>query len=388
MGQTPSNSSDYTISDARLNEDVLYHIMSSLARPRDVLAAMRTCYALYQLGLPLLLQNVHLQSATQFALLEAFLERHPLRYQSIRTVTFSFSSGFDQLVERLVDFLRKLGRVQDLNFMWLPITHPDGRLANQITQQVSSMPSLRGLSVLGDIPPQNVAQLFTHIQSHVTELDIGYFYYTVRPLSLLAPLKPHLEKLTIRANPGGISFTDFEDLPPAETKFPRVRSLSFDCAGSDFAKVGLLPRIFPLVRDFAVRGVHLPPDQVALTALRSANRAQQADVRWDTLDHLEGTVRSVYAAGLTSRAKHLRLNLSSRVDGCITECAKAVIDDAKPHSLQVDVQANSVRILRDLPAMLESVYECLDRLHISLYLDSDGVLSAANDDIVSTVDLP
>ncbi|KIP09708.1 hypothetical protein PHLGIDRAFT_126143 [Phlebiopsis gigantea 11061_1 CR5-6] len=381
--QIPSSSSDYTASSARLNEDVLYHIMSFLVRPRDVLAAMQTCYALYRLGLPLLLQNVRLQTAAQYNVLEAFLEQHPLRYQSIRAVTFSFSSGFDQFAERFVGFLRKLRQLQDLNLMWLPTTHYEGRLVNQITQQVSSMSSLRRLSILGDIPPHNVVQLFTHVQSEspLTELDIGYFYYTIQPLAFLAPLKLHLEKLTIHANPGGISFTDLEELPSAETKFPRVRSLSFDCTGSDFAKVGLLPRIFPYVRDFAIRGIHLPPDQVALTALRSANRAQQADLRWDTLERLEGTVRSVYAAGLTSRAKHLRLNLSSRVDVGVAECAKAVIRDAKPHSLQVDVQANSVRVLRDLPAMLEPVHECLDRLEIGLYLDSDGVVSAANGDI-------
>ena len=356
--------------------------MLFLTRSRDVLSMMQTCWTLYHLGHPILLQDVRLRGPQQFTLLDALLQQNPTRYRLIKSVSFSFSSGFERLADRLVDFLRKVRQLESLAIMWLPIVHDDGKFMKQIAQQVASMSSLRTLSFLGDIPPRHILHLFAHIRPHLTELDLGYFYFTIQPLNLLAPLKPHLEKLTIRANPGGVPFIDLAEQGSSEPKFLKVRSLSFDCTGADFSKLGLLPRVFPNVREFTVRGVRLPDGQAALTDIRAANRELQNEAHWDTLDRLEGTVRSVYAAGLTSRVKHLRLNLSSRVNKSVPECARAVIRETKPRSFRVDLQASAVQELRCLPDVLDPVNECLGELHVGLYLNSEGVLSAVNEDIV------
>ncbi|GJF00007.1 hypothetical protein PsYK624_162840 [Phanerochaete sordida] len=289
----------------------------------DLSHAMATCRALYDLGIPILLQDVQLVRSScsyyqsRFALYRKHLLKNPTRFAWVRRL----SCPAEALDDRIRIFFKSLPRnFTSIRSLKLDMhgTEVDDYLASWILS-LENLRSLKILYVRGYSPAQT--RLVERMGLKLEELHIGMTSLPptqsiFHPLQALAGSAITLRSLSIQCvrSYGGPALT-----PKGGLCFRAVEELAWVSAQN--VLVSDLLSTFPAVRKLRIRNPRLEHTYTmvrkeyhedALLEIRTHNRDVQDCVRmrWARLETLDGDPFTLWVLGLRCRAVQLKTALS------------------------------------------------------------------------------
>lgn len=318
-----------------LNWDVLLEVMWLLSRA-DASRMSRTCRTLLR-GAPRALLScdgwarpaIALWKDEQFASFSTFMLVRPrdsfryLRHLSLNTYhRLRAQPGFAKTLAAVFTHATQL---ETLSLSDGEILEIDQHVGDAFVQ----MKSLRVLKI-GDFSTQTI-ELLAKMQTPLVCIHANFtrsIFDRVDPVPILAPFRDSLRHVAV-------TWVDFTS---SETQFPHVVSLDTElCAPEGLEEiVQCFPNLQELYMDTG--GEELWNDS-EIEELRPPNWQSQAVHTWPSLSSLSGSVATLYVLGVRCHVTHIDVScdiLRKPIDG---ERLAAVLIDARPMSLSLQLQA-------------------------------------------------
>ncbi len=286
----------WVLPSAFSNIDLLYTVMASAERRRDLSAFMMTSHTLYSVGVPLLLRG-HVTLSTTLSLESfrnfMFAEKNLKRFAFLRELNIRVHAGEDYLRvhDNINSILRNASFLRHLSMMaFSSIVNHEAR--SEILRSLSSLHTLESLSFAhSEYLPS--LELLESLRSPISELQVwtSHISNDSRTLSALLNIKNTLTKLTFKTH----------QLARADSGhvLPHVQELTILVDNGLVEDTGTLVSIFPNLRRLSVGGGACLHRSIP-TDLRNFNQAQFARLseKWASLDSISGDLVSLAVLGL------------------------------------------------------------------------------------------
>ena len=303
-----------------LNHDVLIMILQELSSMSttntDLLAAMHTCWALYRLGMKVLLgREISLYNEEMVTSFCAFLAKDKYsRATLLRYLHWRCSPISEPTSRALCSLLRHATLLKDI---WLKDLGLLFRTVPELVQILAGMESLRRLSVDMSEPTQDILTFFATLHAQLIGLELMFDPCQTEDI--------HRESLA-----WDVDLLQHLSLSPSASTlhYICVDSLSMCyCEGIVFTNVtvlemskvllpttDILARAFPKLRKLELNCVWWGEDfrigVDSATAQRDANlRAQHRHGSWSELETVSGGMLDIFALGLTCPVNSLSLRI-------------------------------------------------------------------------------
>ena len=357
--------------------------MEMLDSYHDLRRVMKTCRALYHLGVPILMHDVDMTDSMRRPMALRYLEVDPERYRHIRSLKCTYQHLHSALAgEQPLDLLVAARRMQTLRV----VQDPSYALVSieGIINWVASLPCLRHLE-LAQVPAseEHILELLRTTQAQFETLHIHKLEPLVQspqegpplpvepiyPIQAIQQFASTLRELSISFNRADAA--SLEDLLGEALVFPLVTKLHWQ--SRLFIDIGALVDTFPNLQDLSVRYAGMTdlydlilgtwPEETMIE-FRERNRQTQLTKQWDTLEHLTGDVSCLWTFGLCYPVRHLTiiahegLATEGRVHDVLQACQPTILEFSV--SFDPYMYPNIARILA-----LANVEEMV--LHTSFY---------------------
>ncbi|KAJ3534621.1 hypothetical protein NM688_g7107 [Phlebia brevispora] len=353
-----------------LYDDTLLHLLR-LATDKSLLSLMRTCRALFALGLPALLGRRHYLRSQSLQSFYNFLQTtSPSSFLALRDLDFSADSwgwpGVPQVPGHsaiILDILKRAVNLQALCFDAALLSLDGG-----IDDAIMSLSSLRTLEITGDfdfdLSPDLLSRLHVPLKHIELSLDDG-----IDPIPMLTNFSHSLQTVVFTCvsfpSVGNVSFPEVTHLkaqacfhpcaPALIAAFPNVKHIHLECSSI----------------------VGTPTDQSAnLDALLPQCVEFQKHQRWESLLSATVDLAGLYILALQCEVPSIviaeELPTASEVD--VTWLASS-LRLLRPHYLKLHVRSDFTRLLEILSAGMEKV----KRLDICIILASGLLLEESLD---------
>ncbi|KAJ3534620.1 hypothetical protein NM688_g7108 [Phlebia brevispora] len=364
---------DRTIPDAQslfhLNNDILLHL-SRFMTDKDLLSIMRTCHALFGVGLPTLLERPRYLKPKTLRSFHNFLQMtSPVSFMSLRTLDASHFAGkclSRDETSMIIDILQRAVNLQKL------CLDPDIFSRKAARDAVASLNFLRNLDIMGDYNTRIPGILS---QLHAPLEDLSLFLDNNNLIPMLANFCQSLKRLSVSC----ASFSCVGSLV-----FPKATHLniqSFDaCAPALIAA-------FPNVQDlqFELEGMgegDTPDESDDLVMARQQSIEFQRRQRWDSLVSVKTNLEGLYALALQCRVPSVTITEAIFApEGLDVAWLKSSLEPLQPQNLKIRVYSNFAR----LPEALGAGMGKLKHLDIGIEFTEDSDFQGSLDALFCTI---
>ena len=315
----------------RVDYDVLLNILDHSKDQPDFCRLMRTCWTLYEAGVPRLLRRlggrISVYTCNSLITLCAFMIRkNPNRFQHLIELDINLERPFykDARANKAIAFMFK--RTSQL--ATLKLSRPEYLLADKVVlHAIASLSSLREV-VLRGIADEVVLLLET-IKSPIRKVSIDFDHEWAEdggdPLPLLKNLADSLEELAAY----------WVNLETPGVQYPHLTALDLDtCLGFDFET---LYSAFPNLRYLSLHTGTEDDwiDDVGSVLQRQHNLTAQADLgTWQSLSYIESGISTVYLLALQCSVEHLDMR-SSRLTRESCDFLRVVLSEVLPSAVSL-----------------------------------------------------
>ena len=342
--------------------------------PENVLPIMHTCRTLYQLGMPVLLQDINYTYVNKRYLLYYHLfQSDASRFIHVKRLRYSMIVHEDIPEPNMFsDFLSYSTHLCELDITY----NPSNALDDGVLKQIAALLELRRLH-LRNWPQPLLTQLLHAIKVPLTTLGIHRdveFKLDPTPLDFI-PLavlfQASLTSLEIMACTGVMV------LHSLSTTLPNVRALRWRSANVVHAST--LAALLPGLQELDVSFALLPAPRMTTPGTRQ--HALDAQPQWHALQRVGGAYHHLWALGLHGAVAHLTLVLyDAQGDEPRTELAEAVLRALRPTHLVLVLDAPSPALLHS--SLASFVYENLRELALRIALPDPLLLRATLEALV------
>lgn len=309
---------------------------------------MRTCYALYEGGLPLLLRTVDSQLSGLLLEMDSFLmcisadptRRGPM-VRSFKLIYPSFFGSYDNTSHVIRTFAEVLPQLANLTALEL------GGLDRWFNPDFNFESALDGLSNIqvlclsswSSSGNKKTVQILEHLTSPIKTLSLSLAYDHADDayqnlFQMLSRYAPTLESIDITK----------AGLGPADTVYPQLKNLRINEIFVDRISISSLLTCAPNLRVLSIDRLH---GSVRHNLDRSRDDnilAQQNHPPWHGLDEIQGDINVFYALGLKCHVRlvGIRVSLSRDIAFRPWEC---VLRDTRPSVIEMSVELTNFKVV-------------------------------------------
>ena len=363
---------------------MIYTIMKVLEH-KSLLAVMRTCRTLYELGVPLLLEDIHYtRTHASSTLYRGLLLADPTRFVHIRALRcdymdFHLRPTVPRTHSLFTDFLRFATALHHLDIQFNFGTYIDYK----VLAPIAELPELRRLH-LRRCPQGPLVRLMSRLTAPLTELGIyenGFGRLEALRTDVFALAAPFRDSLTSLALVLPFTPPELVAPQPHAVTFPHMSSVVLHVERPPTAPT--LAALFPSVTHLDVGCTsHRGPDLPNLAAQRQRALSEPQWAAGHTLQRVCGPAADVWGLELACGARELALtDTSAGPDEANPALAAAMIHAARPATLVVPLRAPCVVLNRG--ALSTFVHDGLRELRLSIEV-CEGLLLHTVHVLVST----
>lgn len=345
----------------RVNYDVLFNIMDLSEAQSDFGRLMRTCWTLYEAGVPRLLRRLggRISIYTRKALLSfcAFmLQKNSNRFQHLVALGIHLDRPFykDACKNKFVALMfLNASRLETLK-----LSDPEYLLTDPaVPRAIASLTSLREL-IIRDVTNE-VIPVLEKTRSLIRKVSISFDHDFAKdggdPIPLLKNLAHSLEELDV----------SWVGLEAIDVKYPRLAILHL--GNCDYTPFETLYSAFPNLRSLSLCSDLEDGWEDELAGWwHQRNLLAQADYgTWQSLSYVRASIPTLYSLALQCRVEHLDIRQCGLVrEGC--DLLRAVLSAVQPSAVSLFLYAQAF----DMQFLGTALRPSVHTLH-ELFLDID-----------------
>lgn len=358
-----------------LNWDILFNIALSLGRGNDLVCLMQTCHTLYNIGVPLLLdQTIELGADIKKSMsFCSFIFRDPGRALRVHDLRLCAILLGDFYPETHPDVSSAVGTVLHLCRNVKHLDLPDSEalaLCRDLAPAVASFRHLERISIMeaSDKAILLLMRIRSPIATAHVQLNVDVFPEDEdygNPVFFFQHLKDHLVDVRL---------TNFERVAMCPgISYPSVRRITMDAFFPfDFSSDGFAGS-FPGLQELRWLHDEVEPnvaerEREDTLASRATSSVLHREMRWDSLDFLHCRTSATYSMALTCG---VRLWKGAEVtEGQEWHQFRTVLADIRPSCLSVTIDVDVENLA---PSQVTSIFPESNITHLKIQIRIDHV---------------